>query len=65
MKVNASSLFLIMLSPLILDVELGIGIIKNALNAQMDGYSILKKSVSPLVTSANLMLKMEIVLNAI
>lgn len=53
-----------MLSPLILDVELGIGIIKNALNAQMDGYSILKKSVSLSVINANLMLKMEIVLNA-
>ena len=60
----ANSLPSIMLSPLTQDVPLGIGTTKFALLAPNIGSSTLIKSVSPFLTNAKLMTKLEFVSHA-
>jgi hypothetical protein len=59
-KENASSLNRTTLSPLTLVAELGTGTAKSALPAQVDGSSMLTKSVLLFPTNAKLTLKTEI-----
>jgi hypothetical protein len=63
-KENVYSLPPIMLTHQILDVDFGIGIIKNALSALINGFSMPKENVLQFQINAKLTLKTEIALNA-
>jgi hypothetical protein len=54
-----------MLKQLILDVDYGIGKIKNVFNVQTNGYSILKELVYQFLIYVELMMLLELVLCAI
>lgn len=65
LKDNVHSLHQTMLKQLILDVDYGIGKIKNVFNVQTNGFSILKEHVYPFLIYVELMMLLELVLHAI